>query len=226
MRFIAVVPLLCVIAGIGLSSAGVLPAMYGLGLFALGALFGLVVSTRIYFTRVRKGRPHFRVFAVVALLPLVLGVAIVIRDLRYPPINDITTDLENPPAFAAALDTPANDGRDMAYPERFGPIAREAYPDVRPLVLDESPEQAFQRIVELAEAQSGWAITNSDAEKLTVEGEASSFFFRFVDDFVIRVSDQDGNARVDMRSKSRDGLADAGENANRIRTFLAQLARD
>jgi uncharacterized protein (DUF1499 family) len=54
----------------------------------------------------------------------------------------------------------------------------------------------------------------------------STAFFRFVDDFVIRVSDQDGQARVDMRSKSREGLVDAGANANRIRAFLADLASE
>ena len=68
-------------------------------------------------------------------------------------------------------------------------------------------------------------ITRTVAEKLTVEGEASSFFYRFVDDFIIRVSEQDGEARVDMRSKSRDGLIDAGANAKRIQTFFAELAR-
>ena len=38
-----------------------------------------------------------------------------------PPINDITTDLDDPPAFAAALVIPENEGRDMAYPEDFVP---------------------------------------------------------------------------------------------------------
>jgi uncharacterized protein (DUF1499 family) len=213
-------------AGIGLSRSGVLPAMYGWSAVALGALFGLSVSITIFFARVRKGLPHFRVFAIIAAAPLAVAVPIVIRDLSYPRINDVTTDFENPLAFVVALEAPANAGRDMAYPEHFGPIVREAYPDVRPLVLDESPEHVYQRVEELAEVQSGWEIKNSDAEKLIVEGEVSTFFFRFVDDFVIRVSDQDGKARVDMRSKSRDGLVDAGANAKRIRTFLAELARE
>ena len=226
MRFLAIAPLLLMFAGIGLSRSGALPAMYGWGVVALGALFGLSVSITIFFARVRKGLPHFRVFAIIAALPLTVALPIVIRDLSYPRINDVTTDFENPLAFVVALEAPANAGRDMAYPEHFGPIVRKAYPDVRPLVLDESPEHVYQRVEELAEVQSGWEIKNSDAEKLIVEGEVSTFFFRFVDDFVIRVSDQDGKARVDMRSKSRDGLVDAGANAKRIRNFLAELARE
>ncbi len=224
MQRLAFAPLLFAIAGILLSSAGVLPAMYGLGLFALGALFGLVVFMRILFLRLRKKARYTPALAVIAVLPLVVGAAIVIRDLRYPPINDITTDLDNPPSFVALLNAPANAGRDMVYPEKFGPIAREAYADIRPLVLNETPERTFQRVEELAKAQSGWKVKNSDVEKFTVEGEATSLFFRFVDDFVIRVSDQDGKARVDMRSKSRDGLVDAGANAMRIRSFFDALS--
>jgi uncharacterized protein (DUF1499 family) len=211
-------------AGIGLTSAGALPAMYGWVLMALGALFGLAISLTIFFARVRKGQSNFRVFAIIAALPLALAAPIVVHDLSYPPINDVATDVENPLPFSAALKAPANAGRDLAYPERFGPIVREAYPDVRPLLLDESSEQVFRRVAELAEIQAGWEIKTSDAEKLIVEGEATSSFFRFIDDFVIRVSDQDGQTRVDMRSKSRDGLVDAGANAKRIRNFLAELA--
>jgi uncharacterized protein (DUF1499 family) len=165
------------------------------------------------------------VFAIIAALPLALAAPIVVHDLSYPPINDVATDVENPLAFAAALEAPANAGRDMTYPERFGPIVREAYPDVRPLVLDEPSEQVFRRVAELAKIQSGWEIKNTDSEKLIVEGEVTSFFLGFIDDFVIRVSEKDGKARIDMRSKSRDGLVDAGANAKRIRNFLAQLAR-
>ena len=36
-----------------------------------------------------------------------------------PPINDITTDLEEPPAFADATLVPDYRGRDMGYPPEF-----------------------------------------------------------------------------------------------------------
>ena len=41
--------------------------------------------------------------------------------------------------------------------------------------------------------------------------------------YIIQVSDYEGKARIDMRSKSRDGLVDAGANAKRIQTFFEQL---
>lgn len=210
--------------GIGLSGAGLLPAMVGWALFALGSLVGLVVSITIVLARVRRRQPKFRVFAILAALPLTIAVPILIHDLSYPRINDVTTNVENPLAFTAALKAPANAGRDMTYPEHFGPVVRKAYPNIRPLVLDESPEQVFQRAKRLAAIQPGWAITNSNAEYRTLEGEVTTAFFQFIDDFVIRVSDHDGQTLVEMRSKSRDGLVDAGANANRIRTFLTKLA--
>jgi len=223
MWFLVVVPLLLVLAGVGLSTARVLPAMYGLGLFALGALFGLGVSINILMGSFSGELQNVCLPIAIALLPLAVGVSIAVSDLRYPRINDVTTDVENPPEFLAALETRANSGRDMSFPERFGPIIRRAYPYVRSQFLDETPQQVFRRIVELAEARSDWEITKSDAEKWTIEGETSTFFFRFVDDFVFRVSDQNGKAQVDMRSKSRDGLVDAGANAKRIRSFFAEL---
>jgi uncharacterized protein (DUF1499 family) len=147
----------------------------------------------------------------------------VINDLRHPRINDVSTNIEDPPSFVAALQATSNIERDMSFPEKNGPIIREAYLNVRPLILDEPLDQAFQRIEALAKIQPGWMITRRDAEARTVEGEATTSIFRFVDDFVIRVSDQEGSARIDMRSKSRDGLVDAGINAKRIQMYLEQL---
>jgi len=48
--------------------------------------------------------------------------------------------------------------------------------------------------------------------------------FRFVDDVSVRVRPDTGGAKIDVRSKSRDGKGDIGTNARRIRTFLAKLA--
>ena len=66
-------------------------------------------------------------------------------------------------------------------------------------------------------------ITRSEAKTYTLEGEVSTSVFRFIDDFIIHVSDHDGKVLVNMRSKSRDGLVDAGANAKRIERFFKQL---
>ena len=225
MKFLAAIPFLMILIGIGLSYVGVLPAMVGWGLCALGVLIGLGVAITIFFSRIFKEQTHFWVFAIIAALPFVVAVPMVINDLSYPPINDVSTDIVNPPAFVAALRAPPNIGRDMAFPERFGQIVKEAYPTIRPLVLDESPDLVFQRVEKLARIQSGWVVKHRNAKMRILEGEVVTSFFRFVDDFIIRVSDHAGKTHVDMRSKSRDGLVDAGANAKRIQNFLVQLAK-
>jgi uncharacterized protein (DUF1499 family) len=60
-----------------------------------------------------------------------------------------------------------------------------------------------------------------------VEATATSTFFRFKDDVVIRVRPDPsggGGSHVHMRSISRVGGSDLGMNAKRIRSFLADLA--
>ncbi|MEM7010760.1 MAG: DUF1499 domain-containing protein [Verrucomicrobiota bacterium] len=221
MQYFALLPYFLILAGVGLSYVGILPAMVGWLLSALGVLSGLCLAVHSVFSR----RPGWMWPTVCAALPSMLAVPMVINDLRYPRINDVATNVEDPPAFVAALELAPNTEREMAFPEKNGSIIRGAYPNVRPLILDEPSERVFQRIEALAGIQAGWMITRCDAEARTLEGEARTSIFRFVDDFVIRVSTQDGKARIDMRSKSRDGLVDAGANAKRIEGFLEQLEK-
>ncbi len=56
-----------------------------------------------------------------------------------------------------------------------------------------------------------------------IEASATSAWFGFVDDVVIRVAESAQGTRVDMRSKSRVGRSDLGANAKRIEAFLADL---
>ena len=225
MRNLAAIPFLLIVIGMGLSYLRIIPGLAGLGLCGLGVAIGLGVAFKIFFAGLRSGPAYFWVFALLAALPAILALPMVVKALSYPSINDVSTDLETPPTFVAALQAPANLDRDLSFPARFGPIVKESYPDVRPLVLEETPEAAFQRVEELVKLQSGWVITHRDAETRTLEGEVTSSVFGFVDDFVIRVSDQAGKARVDMRSKSREGRSDLGANAERIQNFFAELSK-
>jgi uncharacterized protein (DUF1499 family) len=210
--------------GIGLSTIGVIPALLGFGLYVFSGLLGIVAVALIYFTRIRKGMLQFRILAVVAGAPFFIVLFSAAPGLSYPPINDITTDLADPPQFKAALELPANEGRDMTYPQDFIKVVEQKYPDVEALVLDESPERVFRRVLELVESKKGWTVTADDPAAYTIEGTVTSYFFGFVDDFVIRVSNAGGKAKVDMRSKSRDGRGDLGANAKRIKAFFEELS--
>jgi uncharacterized protein (DUF1499 family) len=141
-----------------------------------------------------------------------------------PPIHDITTDLADPPAFEAVLPL----RQDAPNPSEYGgdSIAaqqREAYPDLGPLTLDLPLDAAFRRALEAAR-DMGWEIVDSDPARGRIEATATTPWFGFKDDVVVRVRPEDGGSRVDVRSVSRVGRSDVGTNARRIREYLEELS--
>lgn len=210
---------------------GVLPPLSGFYLFALGGLlggllslclgaFGLIVT--------RDGNdPAGRRSALIggcigaALLGAVISAGAPGRGL--PPINDITTNLQDPPSFVAAAQLEANLGRDMSYPEAFTTQVAEGYPDLAPIRLELGKEASYAQALAAAD-RLGWEITFQDSGAGVFEARSVSRIFRFVDDVAVRVrATQDGSV-IDVRSKSRDGRGDLGANANRIRSFASTFS--
>ena len=143
---------------------------------------------------------------------------------HLPRIHDISTETEDPPQFVAILPL----RKDAPNPSVYGgpEIAskqREAYPDIKPLVLNVPLGEAFDRALAAARGMS-WKIVNADREELRIEATDTTFWFGFRDDIVIRISPPDGKARIDVRSVSRVGLSDVGTNAARIRRYLTGLS--
>ncbi len=141
-----------------------------------------------------------------------------------PPIHDITTDTDNPPEFEAAkaLRAPSDNPLDYA----GAAIARqqfEAYPDIQPLILRLPADRVFTATENVVKAQ-GWQITAIERAGGRIEAVDTTKLFGFKDDIVIRVAPQAGGTRVDVRSASRVGKSDVGENAKRIRKFLDDLS--
>jgi uncharacterized protein (DUF1499 family) len=210
------------VGGPVLAHLGLLPARVGFLLFGVGGLLGIVALVVGVVSAVRgKGMgAGLALGAVVTVVFLVVAVPAG----KIPPINDITTDTANPPRFVTAGSIDANRGRDMEYPgPSFAEQQRAGYPDLAPLQLNASPDEAFKRVEAAAKQMPTWQITRSDAAAHAVEGVDTTRLFQFKDDFVIEVRPQDGGSVVHMRSKSRDGRGDIGANATRIRAFFAQL---
>jgi uncharacterized protein (DUF1499 family) len=68
-------------------------------------------------------------------------------------------------------------------------------------------------------------IVSVDIESGRIEAVATSFLFGFKDDMVIRMTETDtAQVAVDVRSQSRVGKSDLGQNAKRIRRFMEGLA--
>lgn len=149
------------------------------------------------------------------------------RAERVPPIHDISTDLSDPPAFEAILPLRA----DAPNPSEYGgdSIAlqqQEGYPDLAPLTLDSPPEAVFLRALDAAR-EMGWEIVESDPDRGRIEATATTAWFGFKDDVVVRIRpEQGGGSRLDVRSVSRVGRSDVGTNARRIEEYLEMLATD
>lgn len=168
------------------------------------------------------------------LLPAVAGLAIALVIVgilwqwkqtaqRVPPIHDITTDTENPPAFVALLPLRADAANPAAYggPE-IASQQHKGYPNLRPLLLPAPPTLAFERALKAAR-DMGWQIIDSNPSEGRIEATDTTFWFGFKDDIVVRIRQVEGGSRSDVRSVSRVGRSDVGTNAKRIEKYLRKV---
>ncbi len=154
--------------------------------------------------------------------------------VTLPGIHDVSTDLADPPSFAAL---PLRADNDLAVPgaedagmrgltprQRWAAIHQESYGDIRALRVAAPVPQTLTRIEALIR-ERGWEIAAIDRANGRIEATDTSTFFRFKDDVVVRVRPAEGGSAsiVDMRSVSRVGQHDFGVNANRVRAFLADV---
>ena len=144
---------------------------------------------------------------------------------QVPKIHDITTDTENPPKFVSVLALRKDAPNSAIYggPE-IAAQQHAAYPDIRPLVSDIPPAQAYERARSVARRMC-WKVVEENPSEGRIEAIATTLWFGFKDDVVIRIAPSAGNgSRIDIRSVSRVGLSDVGTNTRRIRTFLKKFA--
>ena len=161
--------------------------------------------------------------------------SIAIPAFTVPAIHDISTDLADPPQFqmlALRKDNwdaiPGSDDanmKGMSPQQRWEVIHRGEYGDIRTVRINQPVVDVISKADRLAKVR-GWDVALSDSVEGRLEATASSTFFRFKDDVVLRVKPtEDGTGSVvDMRSVSRLGVSDIGVNAKRVRAFLADLS--
>ena len=100
---------------------------------------------------------------------------------------------------------------------------KQAYPDLKPLVVNVPAGKVFEAADQVVK-DMGMDIVDASAPDLRIEATATSRLYGFKDDMVVRITTEtDGSTKVDVRSKSRVGRSDLGQNARRIREFLARL---
>ena len=205
------------------SLVSLLIAVVGGALVFLIGLVYLVIAMR---SDLGRNRNLVIVSMILGLVPVgIIGPQIAAAG-DVPPIHDITTDTANPPAFVAIvpLRESAPNGYEYgvseAWPaEKLGATTMEAYPGLKPIESDLSVADAVDR-TEAALQAMGLEIVAVDKEAGLVEATATTFWFGFKDDMVVRIVGNGEGSRIDLRSMSRVGQSDVGANAARITDFV------
>ena len=187
---------------------------------ALLGLIGAVLSARD-----GSGNAKRAVAAlVVALVALVVPLNTLRQGAGVPMIHDITTDLEDPPIFVEVPRKRMSSDNSLDIDAEVLAAQEAYYTDIGPTMLPIPKSEAFALVREAVGA-SGWKVHAQKANLGYIEATASTPFFGFRDDVIIRVMERAGTVRVDMRSASRVGLSDLGVNAGRIRDFMEMISQ-
>lgn len=228
LALFAAVLLLTSTAGHRFGFVGSVPYFWLLGIVAVLALAALAFAA-IGFVMLweygnRGGRASTRAVMIALVVLLPFGYAIY-QMYTLPRLTDISTDTLDPPIF---LRTPALRTPDM---NTIGPISTEEadaqvayYPAATgrryPLPVDRTHD-----IVSAVVENLGWSVTRNpglqlEANEITIEALARSQVFGLVSDVAIRIVDEGETSYLDMRSASRYGLHDLGDNAAKIARFF------
>lgn len=208
-------------------------SIYVMGVGAAICLLGFIAGIIAY-----KG--NVLSYAAPALIGLIISAAVFwvpYSQLRRgaPPIHEVTTDFDNPPAFVAVVPLREAWGA-VNPPEYVGMIQRgersfnvtqmqkDNYPDIQPLVLDSvSMDMAYERALKGVNDMN-WTVVEANPQAGTIEAYDKTAWFGFIDDVSIRLTDMEGAVKIDVRSKSRVGFGDVGANAKRVRDYLRKVS--
>lgn len=205
------------------------PSLVSLLVALVGAVIVFVASLIMVIVAHRNGlvtnRNLLLTALVISLVPPLVMVPQIAKGRSVPPIHDISTDVTNPPTYSKAVGLRAHAINDLEYgtetlsAEEHGQMQMKAYPDVKPLESDLSVSDAVARAEQVLKSQ-GLEVVNVDVDAGMVEAVATTFWFGFRDDVVVRVTPTLDGSIIDVRSVSRVGVSDVGANAARIMKFL------
>jgi uncharacterized protein (DUF1499 family) len=208
---------------------GLLTLPNAFALLRWGAYAGVAAAILGFITSVWAYRRGAMRQAAVAAVAFVAGITAFTVPWQWqrtarsvPPIHDITTDLENPPAFEAVVPLRADAPNSLERPPMLVQQQREGYPDLAPVTLPQPADQVFDRALAVAQ-EEGWEIVTADKARGRIEATDTTRWFGFKDDVVVRLTPWGSGTRVDVRSVSRVGRSDVGTNARRIERFLDAL---
>ncbi|MGA8898189.1 DUF1499 domain-containing protein [Bradyrhizobium sp.] len=194
----------------------------------LSILVGLIGAAAIWQSGARGVSRILFAFLIDALLlayPAYLG----LQYRRLPAIHDITTDPIDPPRFEALARLRSGDGANPAvYAGLYSAEQqRTAYPDIETVELELPVQRAYEITLQLVTKRK-WLVIDERAPQPPrrigrIEAVARTPIMGFREDVAIRVTPDDEDSRVDIRSSSRYFESDLGSNAARVRKLIDDL---
>ncbi|WP_237480547.1 DUF1499 domain-containing protein [Lichenibacterium dinghuense] len=205
-------------------------AVLGFGLlFALLAAALAVWSAGVIWRTGRRGTGRALAALVIAALVLAYPAWLAALAALRPTVADASTDAAAPPAFSSSPTALA--ARGGAVHEEPPAEAREAerrlYPNLQPVMLDVSVEEAYDLALKAVQGR-GWRVIEAVPPRGKfgaghIDAVAPTRVMALPDDVAIRIRPASGQARVDVRSASRFARTDAGENAARVQSLSDEL---
>ncbi len=226
-----VISILCLVVGALGSRLGLWDYLVGFFLLVCGivlaagiAFLGVIAAIICWRKGLVEDRSSVLIGLVLSTLVLVQAGVQLSAAAAVPPIHNISTDIQDPPEFSALVPIRAAEN---ANPHTYdaavlADIQREAYPGLETLSSLRSSEELMS-LTQAVMRELGIEIVAVNTALGTVEGTATTFWFGFKDDVVVRIRESEGMRRVDIHSVSRVGTTDAGANARRIERILDGL---
>lgn len=212
---------------------GTIEFFWVLGVVVAMGFLALVLSilgfTRLWEHGDRAGRASLAglLVSLVVLAPFAYASVLAINN---PRLNDISTDVVDPPDLVAARRIRTADMNPIApISESDGALQVEHYPQVTGRRYAATAERTVEGVTAAA-AEVGWQVVDmpvwqDETDSVTIGIVAGSAIFGFPSDVAVRVMDEGETSYVDARSVSRYGLHDLGSNAGRLERFLLTLDR-
>lgn len=224
--YASIASLILLIIGPLTHKLGLLPFFAGFILLSISVLLALVVvvmgTLSLRKSANPRNRTRLRIASLISLPALIMAAVLVGGGRGAVMTHDISTDTITPPAFVAAIAQRGNSSNPLEYTSKKAEDQHKGYPDIKSIKSNLDNKTAFARALKIAET-SGWDIYAKDENSGIIEAVASTLWFGFKDDIIIRITANSGGSIVDIRSVSRVGKGDMGTNAKRVRTFIKQF---
>ncbi|QOZ36013.1 DUF1499 domain-containing protein [Bradyrhizobium sp. CCBAU 53421] len=199
-----------------------------LGLAGLSILLGLAAFAAIWQNGTRGMGRILLAFLIDAAI-LGYPAYLTYQYRKLPRIYDVTTDAIDPPKFEALARLRTGEGTNpAAYAGLYSAEKqRAAYPDIETVELETPVDRAYEMTLRLVNRRK-WLVIDARAPQPPrrigrIEAVARTPIMGFREDVSIRVTPDDEDSRVDIRSASRYFDTDLGSNAARVKKLIEDL---